>query len=163
MGKKLDAVRNKSKEGNDSFKDTKNLSQKAVSDVKQMKGLIDSLPTDVDEEIVTAAEAVKEGTRSDAEGYMSSEVKNSLESGKKQMDESTKAANEQIKNNETVKATFAKMDSVGSFGRKARGEGSRQVDNLTNQFNSEIGKNEAAIQEANNSFQKDLSDISSTF
>lgn len=163
MGKKLDAIRNKSKEGSDSFKDTKSLSQKAVSDVKQMKGLIDSLPTDVDDEILTAAETVKEGTKSDAEGYMNSEVKQNLESGKKQMDASTKAANDQIKNNEAVKKTFEKMDSVGSFGKNARGEGTRQVDSLTNQFNSEIGKNEAAIQEANSSFQKDLSDISSTF
>ena len=74
MGRKLDSVKDKSREGSDSFKETDTISKKAVSDVKQMKELIDSLPADVDDEIIQAAETVKEGTKSDAEGYMNSEV-----------------------------------------------------------------------------------------
>ena len=69
MGRKLDSVKDKSREGSDSFRETDTISKKAVSDVKQMKGLIDSLPADVDDEIIQAAETVKEGTKSDAEGY----------------------------------------------------------------------------------------------
>ena len=49
MGKKFESMKEKAKEGTDSFKKSGELGKKAVADVKQMKGLIDSLPTDVDD------------------------------------------------------------------------------------------------------------------
>lgn len=97
MGKKITEVRNKSKEGGESFKKGAEQGRKAVSDVKQMKRLIDSLPTDVDDEIITAAKAVEQGTKGDAEHYMQSEVGSKIESGRKSMDASNKQASEQVK------------------------------------------------------------------
>lgn len=163
MGKKLDAVKSKSKEGGERYRESKELGKKAVSDVKQMKSLIDSLPTDVDDEIEMAAKAVSEGTKSDAEHYMGSEVNSKVEAGKKGMEASTKDANDQIKNNERVKATFARMDSVGAFGKNARSEGTSRVEQSTQEFNKVITDNEQETRAAEDAFKKDLSDISSTF
>lgn len=163
MGKKLTEIRSKSKEGSESFKKGAEQGRKAVSDVKQMKRLIDSLPTDVDDEIISAAKAVETGTKSDAEGYMKSEVSNKVESGKKSMDASSKAASDQVKNNEQVKSVFQQMDGIGAFGKNARTDGRTKVENSTKEFNKVIKENQESARKAEEEFKKNLSDISSTF
>lgn len=163
MGKKLDAIKQKSAEGKETFRAGQELGKKAVSDTKQMKSLIDSLPTDVDDEIVDAAKAVSEGTKSDAENYMQSEVSSKVEAGKKSIDASSKAASDQVKNNEQVKATFERMDGVGSFGKGARDTGRGRIDQSTQEFNNAISENERDATAAEQEYQKELSDISSTF
>ncbi len=163
MGRKLDSVKNKSREGTDSFRETDQISKKAVSDVKQMKGLIDSLPSDVDDEIIQAAETVKEGTKSDAEGYMNSEVSSRVEQGKRTMEASSQEAQEQIQNNERASQIFSQMDSVGSFGRSARDSGRGNIERSTQEFNNAINENTQSVEQAEQAFRQDLSEISSTF
>ena len=163
MGKKLESVKNKAKEGSDTFKQGQELGKKAVSDTKQMKQIIDSLPTDVDDEIVAAAKAVEQGTKTDAEGYMNSEVSSKVEAGKRSMEASSTEARDQIKNNEQVKKAFQQMDSVGSFGKGARDSGRGSIDQSTQDFNNMVTENDRAATDAEQEFQKELSDISSTF
>lgn len=163
MGKKLDAVRNKSKEGGESFRKGAEQGRKAVNDTKQMKRLIDSLPTDVDDEITTAAKAVEQGTKTDAEQFMKSEVGSKIESGRKSMETSSKEASDQIKNNEKVQSVFSQMDGVGAFGKNARSEGRTSVENSTKEFNKAIQENAENTKKADEEFKKNLSDISSTF
>ncbi len=163
MGKKLDAIKQKSAEGKETFRAGQELGKKAVSDTKQMKSLIDSLPSDVDDEIVAAAKAVSDGTKADAENYMNSEVSQKVEAGKKTMEASSKDATDQIKNNEQVKATFERMDGIGSFGRGARDTGRGRIDQSTQEFNSAISENDRAATAAQQEFEKELNDISSTF
>ena len=163
MGRKLDSVKDKSREGSDSFRETDTISKKAVSDVKQLKGLIDSLPADVDDEIIQAAETVKEGTKSDAEGYMNSEVKSRVEQGKRTMEASSDMAKEQIQNNERASQIFQQMDSVGSFGRSARDSGRGNIERSTQEFNNAINENTQSMEQAEQAFSQDLSEISGTF
>ena len=163
MGKKLDSVRKTSKEGTDSFNKAGDMGQKAVTDVKRMKSLIDSLPSDVDDEITDAAKAVSEGTKSDAEEHMRSEVGSQLETGRKSMEASTKEASDQIKSNEQVSKTFAQMDSVGAFGKAARDQGRSAIEGSISDFRDMISDNEANEKSAEDAFNKSLSDISSTF
>lgn len=163
MGKKITEVRNKSKEGSESFKKGAEQGRQAVSDVKKMKRLIDSLPTDVDDEIVTAAKAVEQGTKGDAEHYMQSEVKSKIESGSEKMKASTEQAKEQVKNNEKVQQVFQQMDGVGAFGKNARSEGRGKVEKSTAEFNKAIQENQEETRKADEDFKKNLSDISSTF
>ena len=163
MGKKLDSVKNKSREGTESLRETDQISKKAVSNVKQMKGLIDSLPSDVDDEVIQAAEAVKEGTKSDAEGYMNSEVSNRVEQGKRSMEASSQEAQEQIQNNERASQIFSQMDGVGSFGRLARESGRGNIERSTQEFNNAINENAQNVQQAEQAFRQDLSEISGTF
>ncbi len=163
MGKKLDSVKQKSNEGKETFKAGQELGKKAVSDTKQMKSLIDSLPTDVDDEILEAAKAVEQGTKSDAEGYMQSEVSSKVEAGKKAMEASSKEASDQISKNEQVMKTFQQMDGVGSFGKSARDSGRNNVERSTQEFNNMVSENDRSANEAQQEFQKELSDISSTF
>lgn len=128
-----------------------------------MKGLIDSLPTDVDDEIIQAAETVKEGTKSDAEGYMNSEVKNRVEQGKRTMETSSQEAQEQIQNNERASQIFSQMDSVGSFGRSARDSGRGNIERSTQEFNNAINENTQSTEQAEQAFNQDLNEISGTF
>ena len=163
MGRKMDSVKQKSTEGKETFRAGQELGKKAVSDAKQMKGLIDSLPTDVDDEILDAARAVNEGTKADAEGYMKSEVSSKVEAGKQSMEQSSKAASDQIRNNDQVIRTFAQMDSVGSFGKGAREAGKTSVENSTREFNNMISENDRSANDAQREYEQELSDISSTF
>lgn len=163
MGRKLDSVKNKSREGTDSFRETDQISKKAVGDVKQMRGLIDTLPTDVDDEIIQAAETVKESTKSDAEGYMNSEVKSRVEQGEKKMEASSQEAQEQIRNNEKTSQIFQQMDSVGSFGKSARESGRGNIERSTQEFNNAINENTQSVEQAEREFRQDLSEISGTF
>lgn len=163
MGKKLDSVKQKSNEGKETFRAGQELGKKAVSDTKQMKSLIDSLPTDVDDEILDAARVVSEGTKADAEGYMKSEVNSKVEQGRKAMEESSKEASDQIRNNEQVMKTFEQMDGVGSFGRGARDTGRGNVERSTQEFNNMVSENDRSANEAKQEFERELSDISSTF
>jgi hypothetical protein len=163
MGKKLDSVKNKSREGGDSYKESGDLGKKTVSEVKQMKSLIDSLPSDVDDEITNAAHAVSEGTKSDATGYMQSDVSSKLESGRKQMEASSKEASDQIQNNEKVRQVFSQMDNIAGFGKNARSEGRASIDSANKSFDAVVQDNEAKTREAETAFKADLSEISSTF
>ena len=163
MGKKLDSVKQKSSEGKETFRAGQELGKKAVSDTKQMKSLIDSLPTDVDDEILEAAKAVTEGTKSDAEGYMRSEVNNKVQEGKRAIEQSSKEASDQIRNNEQVMRTFEQMDGVGSFGKGARDTGRGNVERSTQEFNNMVSENDRSANEAQQEFDRELSDISSTF
>lgn len=163
MGKKIAEVQKKSKEGSEAFKKGAEQGRKAVSDVKQMKRLIDSLPTDVDDEIVSAAKAVEQGTKGDAESYMKGDVGSEIERGKKSMDASSKQASEQIRSNEKVKKVFEQMDSVGAFGKNARVEGRTKVETSTKEFNKAIQENAENTKNADAEFKKNLSEISSTF
>lgn len=163
MGKKLDAVRDKSREGGEVFRRSDELSKKAVSDVKQMKHLIDSLPKEVDDEIVEAAYFVSAETKSEAEGYMQSEVGSRVEAGKRVIDASTQAAIEQVKKNEKVRAAFARMDSIGNFGRNARAEGTARINQSNQEFHRVINENAEQERNAEEAYRRDLSDISSTF
>lgn len=163
MGRIIDGVKNKSKEGSDSFNKGSELGRKAVSEVKNMKNMIDSLPTDVDDEILAATKAVEAGTKGDAEHYMHSEVNSNLENGKKNMDSSNEQANEQVKNNEQVQNTFHMMDSIASFGQAARAEGSGKIEQSTAEFNNVIQENIEITRKAEDEYNKNLSEISSTF
>jgi hypothetical protein len=163
MGKKLDSVKQKSDKGKETFIAGQELGKKAVSDTKQMKSLIDSLPTDVDDEIAVAARTVSEGTRADAVGYMKSEVNAKVEQGSKAMEASSKEASDQIRNNEQVIKTFEQMDGVGSFGRAARDTGKGKVERSTQEFNDMVSENDRGANEAKQEFERELSDISSTF
>lgn len=163
MGKKLDSIKDQSREGNDSFREADTISKQAVSDVKQMKGIIDSLPADVDDEIILAAEIVKEDTKSDAKSYMNSEVKNRVEQGKRTMEASSDMAEEQIYNNEKAADIFSQMDSVGSFGRGARASERRNIERSTQEFNNAIEKNTQSMEQAEQAFSQDMSEISWTF
>ena len=163
MGKKLDSVKSKSREGGDSYKESGELGKKAVSEVKQMKSLIDSLPSDVDDEITDAARAVSEGTKSDATGYMQSDVSTKLETGRKQIETSSKDAGNQIQNNEKVKQVFSQMDNIAGFGKNARSEGRANIDTVNKSFDAVVQENEVITKEAEAAFKADLSEISSTF
>lgn len=163
MGKKLEAVKQQSDKGKEVFKAGQELGKKAVSDTKQMKSLIDSLPTDVDEEIVEAAKAVEQGTKADAEGYMHSEVQSKVNEGSNKIQESSTQAKDQIRNNDQVMRTFAEMDGVGSFGKGARDTGRGNVERFTQEFNNAIAENDRSVTEAQQEFEKELSDISGTF
>lgn len=163
MGKKLDSVKNKSKEGGDSYKESGDLGKKALSEVKQMKRLIDSLPSDVDDEIINAVTAVSEGTKSDATGYMKSDVGSELETGKKHMEDSSKEAGDQIQKNEKVKQVFSQMDGIAGFGKDARSKGRKNIDTADKNFEAVVKENEAKTKEAEAAFKANLSEISSTF
>lgn len=163
MGKKLDSVKNKSKEGKDSFGAGKELGNKAKDDTKAMAAIIKDLPTDVDDEILNAAHAVEQGTKSDAENYMRSEVNPKIEQGKRSMESSNNEANEQIKNNGEVKKMFQQMDSIGSFGKSARETGNNSIDQSTQQFQDMVAENEREAADAQRDYERNLSDISSSF
>ncbi len=162
MGKKLAEVKKKSREGSESFRKGAEQGRKAVSDVKSMKQLLDSLPTDVDDEITEAARAVQEGAKSDAKAHMDSAVHSSVESGRRSMETSSRDAGEQIKNNERVKSIFSQMDGIGSFGKNARSEGGNRVDQSTREFNQAIQENDKAAQDAENDFRQQMGEIDST-
>lgn len=163
MGSKLEAVKRQSKDGIKSFSETKKLGQKAVADTKSIKKLIDSLPTDVDDEISNAAKAVGAGTKSDAQKYMKDTVGKELKEGKDHMKDSTETSRDQVKQNKTVKDTFTKMDSVGAFGKAAREKGRTAIDKSTEDFKKVISDNSEQVKTAEAEYQKEISDISDTF
>lgn len=163
MGTKLEAVKKAADNATKEYGSAKKLGADALRDTKEMKRLIDSLPTDVDDEIVSAAKAVEQGTKADAETYMKSEVKASLDAGHEKMRESSDAAKDQAKKNEKVQAVFAQMDSVGGFGKGARAEGRSKVESSTKEFNKVAAENAEKTKEAEEDFKKNLSDISGTF
>lgn len=162
MGKKLAEVKKKSSEGGESFRKGAEQGRKAVSDVKSMKQLLDSLPADVDDEIAEAARAVQEGAKSDAKAHMDSAVHASVERGNDRMKESSEAARQQVDSNKDVNRLFAKMDEIGSFGRSARSEGRGVVEQSIREFQQAIQENEQAVQEASQEYTRQVNEIDST-
>jgi len=94
---------------------------------------------------------------------MQSDVSSKLETGRKNMETSSKEAGDQIQNNEKVKQVFSQMDSIAGFGKNARAEGKANIDTANKNFDAVVKDNEARSKEAEAAFKADLSEISSTF
>lgn len=163
MGKKLENAYSLSKEGTDRYYESRKLGGKAASEVKTVRAMIDSLPTDVDDEIKENYKALLDRTKLDAEGYMLNDVGARVEAGKNNIEMSTREAREQIKNNEMTQAILAKIDSISDFGKLARMEGFSRAGQSTKEFNKIIYNNERETKVTEAEFRKNLSDISGTF
>ena len=99
MGIKLEDMKNKAKEGTDSLEKAKEIGNKALEDARSMSEIINSLPEDVDDEVLEAAQNIRESSRMEAEQYMESDVKDELDKGKNVLDDSNEIGRDQIKNN----------------------------------------------------------------
>ncbi len=163
MGSKLNEMKNRSNEGNRSLESAREVGQKAVEDATSMSEIVNSLPADIDDEIVQAAETVKEGTRSDAENFMDSTVNEQLDAGKNVMSSANEMGHTQIENNNDVISKFQQMDSIGDFGKSARSEGVNAAQQSISAFEGAIAENESSVQEAESNFQNQRSTITGLF
>ena len=163
MGSKLNEMKNRSNEGNRSLESAREVGQKAVEDATSMSEIVNSLPADIDDEIVQAAETVKEGTRSDAENFMDSTVNEQLDAGKNVMSSANEMGHTQIENNNDVISKFQQMDSIGDFGKSALSEGVNAAQQSISAFEGAIAENESSVQEAESNFQNQRSTITGLF
>jgi len=163
MGKKLDGVKRTSKEGREMAKKGGEMGNKTVTEIRKMKALRDSISPDLDDAVIARIQAMEQATTIEGVKHMNTEVKSTLDNSKKKMVESNKTSTEQINNNENVKGVFKNMDSIASFGKNARADGSRAIDSVNKEFNAEISENDATATSADITFNKQLSDISNTF
>lgn len=123
MGNKLESSKKKSEQGKKTLDIAKETGQKAVGDAKKMSALIKELPSDIDDDVKSAADAVKEGTKRDAESFMESPVKTNVEAGRSTMKEVSGEAKKQIECNNKVLDAYRQMNSIRDFGSSARSKG----------------------------------------
>ena len=163
MGQKLEGVKGKSREGAESFNKGSELGRKNVADVKQMKAIYDSLPSDVDEEVLNSTKMVAEAIKAEATTDMNTNVKTEIDAGKEKMESSSSDSGKQISSNENVKNVFSQMDNIAGFGKGARSDGRATVDNVSKQFEAVVTDNEAKTQQAETEFTGHLNDIAGSF
>ena len=163
MGSKLEGVKGKSREGTNSFNKGSELGRKNVSDVKQMKAIYDSLPSDVEEEVKNSAKMVAEAIKTEATADMNTNVKTEIDSGKEKMNSSSSDSSKQIANNDNAKGIFAQMDGVAGFGKGARSDAATTIDNVTKQFEAVITDNQNKTTQAETDFTGQMNEIEGTF
>ncbi len=163
MGKKIEKTSKISEKGDAKLKEQSVDAKRTSSEVAKLKSFADTMATDVDDEVLNAMQEVKTSIKAEALNYMQTEVKNKLQEGKSFMENANKESSEQIQKNEQVKSVFAKMDSVGKFGKSTRESGKTKIDQSTSEFKKQISDNQSKVASAEKDYQKALSDISGTF
>lgn len=163
MGSKLESTKKKSEQGKKVLDAAKETGQKAVGDSKKMSALIKELPSDVDDEVRSAADAVKEGTKKDAENFMETTVKTNVEAGRNTMKEVSSDAKKQIESNNKVLDAFRQMNSIRDFGSSSRSSGMEKTQQNSKAFEGVDRESTSAADAASQELNRQKNEISGLF
>lgn len=163
MRSKLEAAKKKSEQAKKTLDSAKETGQKAVGDAKKMSALIKELPSDVDDDVKSAADAVKEGTKRDAENFMETNVKTNVESGRSTMREVSGDAKKQIESNNKVLDAFRQMNSIRDFGSSARSTGMERTQQNSKGFEDVDRESTSAAEAAAQELNRQKSEMSGLF
>ena len=159
MGSKLENLKKKGLESSKILENSERMSNKTVGEVRNMKELADSLPTDVDDEILRASELLREGVKRDASDYMNRDVKATLDDGERRVSDLTDFAADQIQNNRQVSDTYRKMDGVADFGKRDRETGQAQLEKSSADFQATADASTEKLTDAKDDFIQRMDDI----
>ena len=81
MGSKLESVRERVREANETHREAMEMGQRDMEDISNVKSILDSMPSDVDDDIVEAIHDVHDSSISEATSDMESSVRGTLDSG----------------------------------------------------------------------------------
>lgn len=163
MGNKLESSKKKSEQGKKTLDTAKETGQKAVGDAKKMSALIKELPSDIDDDVKSAADAVKEGTKRDAESFMESTVKTNVEAGRSTMKEVSGEAKKQIESNNKVLDAYRQMNSIRDFGSSARSSGMEKTQQNSKGFEDLDRESTSASEAAQQELNRQKSEMSGLF
>ena len=136
------------------------MGQRDVEDITNVKGILDSMPSDVDDDIVEAINDVHDSSISEATSDMESSVKQSLDSASDTATEASEEAQEQQGLSEQAASQFEQISGSSEFGGSADGAA-----DLAHQSADSFGEtsDEAmeSIEEAEAEFSDQLAEIQS--
>jgi len=163
MGSKLESSKQKSEQGKKTLDAAKETGQKAVGDAKKMSALIKELPSDIDDDVRSAADAVKEGTKKDAENFMETTVKTNVEAGQKTMKEVSGEAKKQIESNNKVLDAYRQMNSIRDFGSSSRSSGIEKTQQNSKGFENLDRESTSAADAAAQELSRQKNEMSGLF
>lgn len=162
MGKKLDSVKGKQKEAQEQYESGIGLAEQDVDEISGVKGALEGISAEVDDEILAAAESIEGDAVSEADEHMQSEVKEVLNQGDSTSSEAIGEAQEQAQLSEDAQGVFEGIGSSSRFGRGTAETGSTFAESVAEQFeqtSEEIGAaQEAAAEEFEEKRQEILED-----
>ena len=159
MGRKMENVNKQSQEGLKELNEARGEGGRALGEVRSMAEIADSLPSDVDEEILDAAQLVREGARSEANSFMQSDVSSRVEAGRDAMDSANDQAGEQVERNRETIGAFRQMDGVSDFGKGARAEGVGRAETMIDQYQEIMETNTEQVNDTLDDFRRQVDEI----
>lgn len=108
--------------------------RKDGNEIREIKGILDSMDMDVDEDILNAIRETREASKSEAAAHMDSEVHGTLEQGYMHANEAIQEGNEQAQKSRQAAQEFSRVSGVSEFGRGTAERSRSNAESLGSQF-----------------------------
>ena len=160
MGSKLESVRERVREANETHREAMEMGQRDMEDISNVKSILDSMPSDVDDDIVEAIHDVHDSSISEATSDMESSVRGTLDSGSDIANEASDEAQEQQGLSEQAASQFEQISGSSEFGGSAEGAADRAHESAES-FGEASDEAMESIDEADAEFADQLAEIQS--
>ena len=134
MGNRLEKVNQNVETGNQIQERGLEQGRKDGSEISEIKGILNSMDMDVDEDILNAIRETREASKSEAAAHMDSEVHSTLEEGYQHSNEAVQEGTEQAEKSRQAAQEFSRVSGVSEFGRGTAEQASSNAENLGTQF-----------------------------
>jgi len=134
MGSKLEKTKNIVREGKETSIEARNMGQKAIEQLKQMAAISDSLPDDVDDDVRTALEDMKDDIRESGVKYIEDVVGDRAREAQEKLGEAQAESREQMEKNREAQSGIERMESISKFGETGRNRAISDIRRSTEQF-----------------------------
>ena len=123
-------------------------------EISEIKGILDSMDMDVDEDIVNTIRETREASKSEAAAHMDSEVHGTLEQGYQHANEAIQEGTEQSEKSRQAAQEFSRVSGVSEFGRGTAEQASSNAENLGAQFEQAADTAQSNMDQAEQEFSR---------
>ena len=160
MGSKLETVKEKVVEAQEGHSEAIELGNKDVEDISNVKNILDSMPSDVDDDILDAISNVHDSAINEATVDMERNIKKYLDSASAIASDASNEAQEQQGLSEQAASRFEQISGASEFGSSADGAAD-QSHQSADSFSEASDEAEKSIDEAEAEFRDQLLEIQS--
>lgn len=160
MGSRLESIRDKVEQAKEGHFEAKELGERNVEDITNVKGILDGLPRDVDEDLVSAISDIHDSAINEATSDMEDEVRSALDFAGDIASDADEEAQDQKEKSEEARGAFDEIFTGSEFGSSAR-EGIDTAGDLIEGFEESSEEARESIEDAEEEFRKQLAEIQS--
>ena len=133
--------------------------EKDASEISEVKGILEGMDKNVDEDILSAIEATREAAKSEGANHMQSDVHNTLEQGYNSANDAIQEGTEQSAKSREAASEFQSVSGASEFGRSTAESSASTAENVADQLDGHVETAQQDMNNAENNFQKLLDEI----
>lgn len=161
MGTRLEQNRRKIEQANEIQERGLEQSREDSRQVQEVKGILESMPNELDDDIISAIEYARNAAKGEGSQHMRDVVHSQIEQGYNTANEAIIEANDQAQRSEQAAATFRQASGASEFGRSAAETSASGADGIATEFHEDAMNAQKQMEKTEQDFQTNLDEINS--